>query len=423
MAPPLHSVRSAVPLPHPRPESGSDLPVSLHETLKQLPPDLEVVIRPKGGTVNYTDTAGDLVEDHPKIINLDMFELVSDVYLPGNGQYGGTLAELLDEQIEPVRFVIDGLIPEGLTFLAGKPKLGKSWLALGMSLAICAGHPTLGAHTDPAEVLYVALEDGKRRLQDRVRILDGDQIEPEALSQFHYQTEWPPFDQGGLTRLEEWMTDHPDTRLVVVDTWGKIRGSTPGKDRYQEEYLQLGQLQTFATQHRIALLLIHHLRKQTADDWLEQLSGSQAVTGAADTLLGLFRERGKMDATLRVVSREIDEQDLALKFDNGRWENMGDAYHYRQSVERGEIVDMIKNLGGEARVSEIAEGVGKSTANVSKMLRAMLENAIVTSPRRGVYALYHTVDSVDSNTLESTQTTISTRGVRGEKRKDLPDPW
>lgn len=357
--------------------------------IAQLPPDLEVVLKPKGGTATYTDRAAHWLADDGAIHSLDDFELVTPVHLPNgtNGTYGGTLADLMAEDIEPVRFIISGLIPEGLTMLAGKPKLGKSWLALLLSLCVCAGDEALGHRTTTAEVLYIALEDGKRRMQDRVRVLGGGNLNEQALGRFHYRTEWPALTAGGIDKLDEWMNDHPETRLVVVDTYGKVQGELAGKNRYSEEYAVLGELQTFATTHRIAVLLVHHLRKQGADDWLEQLSGSQAVTGAADTLLGLFRERGQMDATLRLVSREVDEKDLALRFDGGRWSSMGDAAAYRTTVERSEILEVIEAEGGEAESHLIASVLSKSRQNVYGLLQGLLAEGLIVKVGRGKYAL------------------------------------
>lgn len=328
-----------------------------------------------------------------------------------NGSSGGTLAELLEKQIPPVRYVVHNLIPEGLTLLAGKPKLGKSWLALGISLGVCAGVETLGHWTEEGEVLYIALEDGERRMQDRVRILDGHLL-GDSLHHFHYRTTWETFDRGALDQLEKWMRDHPDTRLIVVDTYGKIQGEVAGKDRYSEEYRLLGGLQTFATIHRVAVILVHHLRKQGADDWLEQLSGSQAITGAADTLLGLFRERGLMDATLRLVSRDLDEADYALKFDGGRWESMGDATQYRTTVERGEIIDALESMGGTGKVGDIANLTGRTSASTSKLLAGLEVEGTVTRIQYGIYALTHTVEVVEP--IPSTSTT-STALVSLEK--------
>jgi hypothetical protein len=418
---------------------AGDTKMNLREILERVPYDVIVTIKARHGTNVLTEPAGVFVEwDDMKGIRLDDFELVTELHLPG--QKGGTLADLMAKDLEPIRFVVDDLIPEGLILLAGKPKLGKSWLALGFSLAICAGEDTLGHRTDPADVLYIALEDGERRLQDRVRILGGIHLHPDALNRFHYRTEWPGFDNGGFDQMETWMIDHPDTRLIVVDTYGKLRGPLPGKDRYTEEYDLLGRLQTFATKHRVAVVLVHHLRKQAADDWLEQLSGTQAVTGAADTLLGLFRERGQMDATLRVVSREIDERDLALKFEEGRWSSMGDAFMYRVTTERSAVLEALEALGGEARVSDIAALADKTAANTSKLLTKLEVDQLVRRVRYGVYATVETVEVVEDTppstpgkvveVVTSTSTTSTKSTDTHDQREHMfgkddsnPDPW
>jgi hypothetical protein len=204
---------------------------------------------------------------------------------------GGTVAELLGKTIDPIRFIVEGLIPEGLTLLVGKPKLGKSWLAILFALLAAAGNPVFGFRTRCHEALYIALEDGERRLQGRLQYLGAGKL--PRLERFHYRTGWPTLDRGGLEELEQWMSSHPETRLIVIDTWAKIRGHLPGKDRYSEEYALLGALQTFALKHGIALVLVHHLRKEGADDWIEQTSGSQAMTGAADTILGRSASVGR----------------------------------------------------------------------------------------------------------------------------------
>lgn len=326
---------------------------------------------------------------------------------------GGTLAELLAKNLPPIRYVVNNLIPEGLTLLAGKPKLGKSWLALGLSLGVCSGEETLGHWTEAGEVLYIALEDGERRMQDRVRTLDGHLL-GDALNRFHYRISWPTLDHGGLDELEKWMVDHPNTRLIVVDTYGKLQGEVAGKDRYSEEYRLLGGLQSFAIGHRLAVILVHHLRKQGADDWLEQLSGSQAITGAADTLLGLFRERGLMDATLRLVSRDLDEADYALKFDGGRWESMGDAAAYRTTVERGVILEALEELGGEGKVGDIAALADRTSGSTSKLLISLEKEGLVRRVRYGVFASLQGIGEVVELLPTST-----TSPIREDQRPSL----
>lgn len=305
-------------------------------------------------------------------------------------QYDNTLATLLKKELEPIRWTVEGMIPEGLTFLAGKPKLGKSWLALVLALSIASENKFLTYRTVSGSVLYIALEDSERRIQERAIWLGARTM--SNLERFHYRTEWPALDHGGLDQLETWMLDYPETRLIVVDTFGRLRGDVAGRDRYAEEYTLLGGLQKFAIQHGIALVCVHHLRKQAADDWLEGLSGSQAVTGAADTILGLYRDRGQMDATLRTVSRDVDEFEMALKFNLGRWEFMGPAEEYRHTVERVAVLAALRDLGGEAKVADIAALVDKSPANTSKLLIKLTTEGAVQKSKYGHYKAVEVVE-------------------------------
>src|SRR5262249_17346622 len=126
-----------------------------------------------------------------------------------------TAGELLAVVLPEPRCAVDGLITEGLGFFAGAPKLGKSWLALGLGIAIASGGFGFGKiPVEKGEVLYLALEDNARRLQSRLRMLLGENEPPPGL---FIETEWPRLDDGGLDKLIQWLEQHPATRLIVVD--------------------------------------------------------------------------------------------------------------------------------------------------------------------------------------------------------------
>jgi hypothetical protein len=230
-----------------------------------------------------------------------------------------------------VRYVIPGVLPEGLAVLAGRPKIGKSWWAMGHALDVASSAP----------VLYLALEDPPRRLQARMRTLLGNQPAPRMLE---FRTEWPRLDAGGLEAIASWLDDHPTAQLIVVDTIAKIRPPRgKSEDGYLGDYGVWGALQALLLGHPgVAILGNHHQRKGEAEDVLDTVLGSQGVTGSVDTVLVLKKARGSADGELFVTGRDIEEeQTWALRFDGGRWTDIGNADDHRMSMERNELVAVL----------------------------------------------------------------------------------
>jgi hypothetical protein len=132
-----------------------------------------------------------------------------------------TARELMAATFPAARFAVPDLIPDGLTFFAGAPKLGKSWMALGLGIAIASGGRALGTiDVEGAAVLYLALEDSPRRLQERLALVLADEEPPGGLT---FETAWPRMGNGGSETIEAWIGEHPDARLVVVDVLTRIR--------------------------------------------------------------------------------------------------------------------------------------------------------------------------------------------------------
>ena len=287
-----------------------------------------------------------------------------------------TLQELLARQLPPVQWAIPDILPEGLTLLAGKPKLGKSWLALAMALAVASGGVALGTYpVTQGEVLYLALEDNERRLQSRAQqLLASMTTVPTSIS---FELRWPRLDQGGLTYLEEYLQTHPDVRLVVIDTWARVSPKAQHRQRsqYEDEYAALTPLKFLADTYRVSILAIHHLRKMRGDDVLDEITGSIGLTGAVDGALILKRERGQHDASLFVTGRDIEhEQQLALRFDaqTAMWMQVGNAEEVRRTKERQDILDLLSEQFPEGMTPrQVAEALDKNYHTTRCLLRKL----------------------------------------------------
>ena len=281
-------------------------------------------------------------------------------------------ADLVRKRFPEPRWAVPGVLPEGAALLAGAPKKGKSWLLLGIGVAIAAGGRALGSLPVAAgEVLYLALEDNERRLQERLlRVLDG----ASAPSRLHFFTRWPSLGDGGAEALDAWLTAHPGTRLVCVDVVARIRPPVAGSaNLYQADYATMSALKTVADAHGVALVGVFHTRKAEADDPLDTINGTTGLAGAADTILVLTRERGRADAALYVRGRDVPEADHALSFDpvTCTWSLLGDAAEYRLTEERAAIVGALRDAGAELAPKEIADALGKKGEAVRYLLHKM----------------------------------------------------
>jgi hypothetical protein len=228
----------------------------------------------------------------------------------------------LDAQVfPPLSYAVPGLIPEGSVLLVGAPKIGKSWLVLAVGLAAASGGKALGLDIPKRPVLYLALEDGDRRLQDRCRrLLADDPIPPE----FEYLTRIEPgriIDTIGV-----WLHWQPNPPLVILDTLGKVLPPTQmGEDRYQRDYRVGSALKRIVDEvPGMTLLTNHHDRKASTEDFVDAVSGTHGLAGAADTIIVLARDRQEAAGLIKVTGRDVAEGEYAVRFSDGAvWELQG----------------------------------------------------------------------------------------------------
>ena len=305
--------------------------------------------------------------------------------------------DLVKKDLPEPRWAVPDLLPEGLAILGGKPKMGKSWFALNLGIAVATGGVALGSiRTEAGDVLYLALEDTERRLQGRLRDVLGDSPAPASLT---FSCTWLRVDEGGLEELELWLRTHPAARLVIVDTLAKVRPPRGRNDTlYESDYASISGLKALADRYGVAILVIHHLRKQDSADPVDAISGTLGLAGAADAILVLGRERGKHDASLFVTGRDLDESNLTLRWDDAVccW-SIVEAEEEKQhiSLARKQVLDALEAQGSVALLpNQIASLVRKGAGSVRKLLRGMeLDRQVVSE--YGFYRL--PLSSISSN--------------------------
>lgn len=273
-------------------------------------------------------------------------------------------AWLSAQDFPPLAYAVDGLIPEGFTVEVGPPKAGKSWLTLGLLLAVASGGVALGAiKAAPARrVLYLALEDGDRRMQDRCRALLAPYEDIPAL--FCYKTKILPGTV--LQTVAAWMRRHPDTAMVVVDTLGKVMPpAMQGESAYQRDYRVGSALKAIADVHPgLAVVVLHHDRKAVAEDFVDSVSGTHGLAGAADTVIVLARKRQSPEGTLKVTGRDVPEAEYALTIADGKtWQLDGSS---------------LRAAAARAREREESQDLGDTALKVLAEVRAHVEGVRAT---------------------------------------------
>lgn len=305
-----------------------------------------------------------------------------------------TADALMEEEFPAVKWIVPGLLPEGTMIFAGKPKMGKSWMALGFCIAVATGGRALGEFdTESGAVLYMALEDNKRRLQTRMKeLLKSDVVGEDGLHRLTMRVRSKKLDAGLLDQIEAWIKKHPDARLIVIDTLGSVRGnSSDRRTLYEQDYEVGSALTKLAGEYCVAILIIHHLRKGDSEDPMDMISGSTGLTGGMDGAMVLTRTRNAADGILKAWHRDLEEDpEMALQkveAGQGWWRYIGDAEEYQMGKERRKILDCLSNAKGPMKPMEIAEELGEPTQNVSKLLQKMREDGYVDNEGYGKYVL------------------------------------
>jgi hypothetical protein len=260
-------------------------------------------------------------------------------------------------------------------------------MALDWVLAIVHGGCAFGSiQCDAGDCLYMALEDSPRRLQRRInQLLPNTDKWSSRLTLSHRMSR---LDAGGLDEIRAWAKSVPTPRLVVIDTFARVRPARNKNEApYDSDYRAMSMLQALATELGIAILVIHHQRKLDSEDPLDTASGTTGLTGGGDSVLVIASDG--QGITLHGRGRDLEDIEVAMSFDKttGRWSVMGNAQEVRRSESRSAILDvLLKATEKSMTPTEIAILTGLDSNAVHAQLHRMMRSGEVLSRSRGHYA-------------------------------------
>lgn len=285
----------------------------------------------------------------------------------------------------PIMWIVDGYLPEGFSVLAGRQKLGKTWLAIDWALAVTTGGMAMGSIAcEQGNVLFIDMENGHRRIQRRIETLYPDDRNRPDLDALEWVTEAPLLNQGFIHALEDWRQSVERPRLVVIDVLQRIKPvGSAARNAYENDYACFEGLQNWATKHGIAVLALHHTRKGGADDPLEALTGSNGLSAVADTTLVLDRDANGM--TLYVRGRDVKERDTAILFNGGFWSIQGEASEVRRSDERQAILSVLLTADEVLTPADLVAATGMKRNALDQLLFKMAKDGEIQKVSRGKY--------------------------------------
>ena len=293
-----------------------------------------------------------------------------------------TMTELYYTVYESKPPVIDSLIQNGTYIFAGAPKVGKSFLMAQLAYHVATGKPLWGYEVHQGTVLYLALEDGHERLQKRMYRMFG----VEDVSKLHFAISAKQLGNGLDAQLEKFVREHPDTRLIIIDTLQKVRELSGEAYSYRDDYQIIGQLKQLADKFKLCMLVVHHTRKSPANDEFDRISGTTGIYGCADGAFVLSKERRTDSAaTLSISGRDQPDQCLHLVRDEEtlQWNfDHADTELYKEPPDpllecvaalvtderptwQGSATELIAELGLELKPNALAK---RLNVNATKLL-------------------------------------------------------
>jgi biotin operon repressor len=311
--------------------------------------------------------------------------LLNDVFHPSIVD----VATIYAEPFEPIHWVVEDLLPTGLTVLAGDPKSGKSYLTQHICIAVASGTKAMGRFgVSQGDVLTLSLEDSKNRFKQRLHSLLAGADPPERA---FFARKWSRMPEA-IKHIRAWVKSANKPQLVVIDTLAKLRGRPKRWDSsgiYERDYDDVSSIQEMAQDHQIAVIVVHHTNKSEQSDDFRRISGSQGITGASDSNWVMTTDRERMEATLIMAGREIPDMRYWLKMEreSGIWKCMGTVSDMRRKQGEVQIIEALQEIGQPSSQQEIAKYIGIAKQTVNHSIKGLLADGIVERSVTGKYIL------------------------------------
>jgi hypothetical protein len=298
--------------------------------------------------------------------------------------------ELIHKEIEPIKEIVEGLLHNGATILAGPPKAGKSWMTLGLAIGVACGGRFLSSKKviRPGRVSYFALEETERRTAGRLKmLLEHEDI---ALQNIEFLYSLKPMGAGGLAELDQYIGQANPT-LVIIDTlMAFVTGeSSSRRDVFRQDYQELKAIQELAGKHDTAILVVHHTNK-IGGSGLQAVAGTHGVTAAVDSIWTVQRQPQRR-AILKVEGREVEEQNMLIELELKQpigWFVVEEGEAAESSRERQEIMFLLRESDDGMGPKELCAQIrGKSEAAVKMLLRRMMAEGLIIKNGRGKYTV------------------------------------
>ena len=309
--------------------------------------------------------------------------------------------ELYDMEIKEPKWLVNDLIPTGLTIFGGKSKVGKSYFMMNLVMALAQKKKMFGEDENSGfrgrsgEILFLSLEDRKKRFQNRMREIDPEPNLELLGKNLKPRFQWDKMKLGGLQKIEEWIERMEHPRLVIIDTFAKVwdkKTTTSGGNLYSEEYKLYGELSNLANRHLISVILITHTIKAKAKDVFDEILGGSGMAAPADNLIVLSNDlRGQKRLSIR--GKDVEENHYAFTTleGNGKFVYQGEAVEVQKTIQQQEIIDLFQE-DQIMKYQEIKQALKEQESSISQnsintLLGRMVKKGKLERPEYGHYCL------------------------------------